>query len=172
MAFQSHAAQIRELTISRDDQRYHVEMDVQLNADAHRAYDVFADAAQLPLINPAIRVARPLADPGAQHRLYTEVRLCVAVFCHTLHQVQNMGGGAEQGGWALTADVIPERSDLRYGHAEWHFTSEGASTDLHLRLEVEPAFWVPPFFGPWLVERLLREQAEITSAGIEHRAAI
>src|SRR3569833_221269 len=147
-------------------------MEVQLNADAQRAYEVLADAALLPLINPAIRAARPLAEPGAERRLYTEVRLCVVVFCHTLHQVQDMGGGAEQGGWTLTADVIPERSDLRYGHAEWHFTSAGGASDLHFRLEVEPAFWVPPFFGPWLVERLLREQAEITSAGIERRAAI
>jgi hypothetical protein len=165
------AAQVQQVDVQRDGDRYRVEMDVLLNADAHRAYEVFSDSSQLPRINPAIQVAQPLIEPGADRRLYTEVHLCIAVFCRTLHQVQDMGGGAQADGWLLTADVLPERSDLRYGHAEWHFAGAGTQTDLHLRLEVEPTFWVPPLFGPWLVGRMLREQAEITSAGIEKLAA-
>ena len=166
----THAADIRQLDVTRDNGRYHVVMDVQLNADAHRAYDAFSDPALLPKINPAIQVATPLTEPGATRRLYTEVRLCVSLFCHTLHQVQDMGGGEQAGGWLLTADVLPERSEFRYGHAEWRFISAGTATDLQLHLDVEPSFWVPPLLGPWVVERMLRDQAQVTSAGIERIA--
>lgn len=171
LSLSSHAADIRQLDVSRDGERYRVDMDVRLNVDARRAYEVFADPALLPQINPSVKVSRLLSEPDSNRRLYTEVRLCAAVFCHTLHQVQDMGGGAQADGWLLTADVIPARSELSYGHAEWHFASEGATTDLRLHLEVEPSFWVPPFFGPWLVQHMLREQAEVTCAGIERLAS-
>src|SRR5262249_2518251 len=82
------AAQVQQVDVQRDGDRYRVEMDVRLNVDAHRAYEVFSDAAQLPHINPSIRIAQPLSEPGADRRLYTEVHLCIAVFCRTLHQVQ------------------------------------------------------------------------------------
>lgn len=170
-AVPAHAADIRQVDVTRDGDRYRVDMDVRLNVDARRAYEVFADPARLPQINPSVKVARLLSEPDSNRRLYTEVQLCATVFCHTLHQVQDMGGGMRADGWLLTADVIPARSDLTYGHAEWHFASQGASTDLRLHLEVVPAFWVPPFFGPWLVQRMLREQAEVTCAGIERLAS-
>jgi hypothetical protein len=165
------AADIRHLDVTRVGDRYHVEMDVLLNADAQRAYKVFADTRRLPEINPAVQVARLLPEPGADRRLYTEVHLCVSVFCHTLHQVQDLGGGPGSGGWLLTADVLPERSELSFGHAEWHFANEGTRTDLRLQLEVEPSFWVPPLLGSWIVQRMLSEQAAVTSAGIERLAS-
>lgn len=168
---QLHAADIRRLDVSRDGDRYHVEMEVHLDVPAQRAYEVFADPAQLPRINESVKVATKLIEPGANNRLYTEVRLCISLFCHTLRQVQDMGGGEQAGGWLLTADVIPARSELSFGHAEWRFAALGSQTDLRLRLDLEPSFWVPPFFGPMIVQRLLREQAEVTSAGIERLAA-
>jgi len=167
----ARAAEIRALTVEREGARFHVEMEVQLAAAAARAFAVFADAANLPRINPAVRVARPLYEAGAQDRLYTEVYLCVAVFCRSLHQVQDLSRATQPDGRHLVADVLPARSDFRYGHAEWIFAGDDKVTDLQLHMEVEPAFWVPPLIGNWFAERLLREQAELTAAGIERLAA-
>ncbi|MFX8418058.1 hypothetical protein ABTL59_19285, partial [Acinetobacter baumannii] len=57
-----HAADIRRLEVSRDGDRYHVEMEVHLDAPAQRAYEVFADPAQLPRINESVKVATKLIE--------------------------------------------------------------------------------------------------------------
>jgi hypothetical protein len=166
----AHAAQIDRLDVVRDGARYRVDMNVQLAAPAPRAFAVFADPALLPQINPSVLVARSLIEPDAANRLYTEVHLCISVLCHTLHQVQDMARVDAPDGGRLTADVLPARSDLRYGHAEWIFAGEAGATRLQFHLEVEPKFWVPPLIGPWLVGHMLRVEAERTSAGIERLA--
>jgi len=74
-------------------------------------------------------------------------------------------------GGDLHAEVLPAQSDFSYGRADWQFRPAGTSTHLRFSAELEPAFWVPPLLGPWLVERSLREEAERTSAGIERLAA-
>jgi hypothetical protein len=165
------AAEIQRLDVTRSGARYRVDMEVRLAASATLAYAVFSTPALLPKINPAVQKVEALAEPGAPQRYYTEVRVCVAWWCRTLHQVQDLRSSATAKGGDLRADVLPARSDLRFGHAEWQFVGDDRRTDLHAQLEVEPAFWVPPLIGPWLVERMLREQAEITSQGIERLAS-
>lgn len=169
-ALPAAAAQIRELVVQRVDARYLVTMEVRLESPAGRSLQAFADYAQLPDINPAVRVARPVdADPSL---LYTEVHVCAALLCKTLHQVQRMQQrDLPDGSGQLSAEVLPDRSDLRYGRADWEFTPEGAGTRLKLRMALEPAFWVPPLIGPALIEHSLREEAARTSAGIERLAS-
>ena len=36
--------------------------------------------------------------------------------------------------------------------------------------EIEPAFWVPPLIGPYLIARELRRQAQVTAESIERLA--
>jgi hypothetical protein len=99
------------------------------------------------------------------------VRVCAAFYCKTLHQTQEMRYTPRPDGGDLHAEVLPAQSDFRYGRADWQFRAAGAGTQLHFIAELEPAFWIPPLIGPWLVERSLSEEAQRTSAGIEHLAA-
>ncbi len=165
------AAEVRSLEVSRDGARYRVEMQVELHAAAAAAYAAFTVPANLPRINPAVRqvrVVRPRVDDQAQ--LYTEVRVCALLYCKTLHQLQDLRYAPRPDGGDLHADVLPGSSDFSYGRADWQFRPAGAAARLHFSAELEPAFWVPPLIGPWLVERSLREEAQRSSAGIERLA--
>jgi hypothetical protein len=169
----AQAAQIDRLDVSKsDDDRYQVTMDVRLDAPAARAYAVFSDPAMLPAINPAVKVARIVGGVSPTFDLYTEVYVCAALFCRTLKQTQKMQLAPASSGGRIVADVQPAVSDFSYGHAEWVFSGDGPSSALHFTMQVEPAFWVPPVIGPWLIARSLRAEAERTSAGIEKAAAL
>jgi hypothetical protein len=169
----AHAADIHSLTVTRDGARYHVEMDVQLQAPAAAAYGVFATPGLLPRINPAVKQVQVLERPNdEQARIYTEVRVCALLYCKNLHQVQDMRYAPRPDGGDLHAQVLPEQSDFTYGRADWSFrpAPAAANTLLHFSAELEPAFWIPPLIGPWLVQRSLRDEAQRTSAGIEQLA--
>lgn len=172
LAGQARAVEVRSIEVTRADTRYHVRMDVRLDVPATAAYAVFADLSLLPRINPAVRVARALDERVAAglRRVYTDVRVCVSFFCRRLEQVQDMRFTSRGDGGDVSAQVIPERSDLRYGRANWTLRDCAGRTCLGFDAELEPRFWVPPLIGPWLVQRKLREEAMQTSAGIERLA--
>jgi hypothetical protein len=166
------AAELQSLQVTHDDDRYRVELEVRLQAPAPAAYAAFTDPASLPLINPSVQKVQVLERPAEDRaRLYTEVRVCAVLYCKTLHQVQEMRYAARPDGGTLHAEVLPALSDFAYGRADWSFRGEGGGTRLHFSAELQPAFWIPPVIGPWLVERSLREEAQRTSAGIERLAA-
>ena len=167
----TQAADIQSLTVTRDATRYHVDLQVTLQAPAAAAYQAFANPANLPRINPNVQQVQVLERSNEQSaRLYTEVRVCAMLYCKTLRQIQDMHYEARPDGGEMQAEVRPEASDFHYGHADWSFRPAGPNTQLHFTAELEPAFWIPPVIGPWLVERSLREEAERTSAGIEKLA--
>ncbi|MGH8461197.1 MAG: SRPBCC family protein [Stenotrophobium sp.] len=166
------AAQVLDVQVDRDGDRYHIDLKAHLDVPAARAYSVFSDYRNLPAINPAVRSATVLgADDDGVTRLATEVHLCVAFFCHDLKQVQDMRRIHDGDATGLSAQVLPQLSDLRYGRAEWRMRPCDGGTCLHFSAELEPGFWVPPLLGPWLIERKLRAQAITTSEGIERLAA-
>ncbi|MBL6750537.1 MAG: SRPBCC family protein [Nevskia sp.] len=165
------AATVETLGVSRQEQRYEVDLRARLDVPAPAAYAAFADPARLPQINPAVQRVQVIgrnADGGL--RLFTEVRVCVAWYCRSLRQVQDMRYAPLPDGGSMNAVVLPLQGDFRAGHAEWEFRAADAGTRLHFHAELEPAFWIPPVLGPWLVERSLRREAESTSAGIERAA--
>lgn len=164
--------EVDELRVDKAGPRYHVDLQVRLDAEPRRAYEVFADFRRLREINPAIRLVESLpgAPPDAQ-RIGTTVRICVAFFCRELRQVQDMTAEPSAAGGRLTADVLPDRSDLRFGHAQWLVWPCGRQACLRFAAELEPGFWVPPLIGPWAMERKLRAEALETSQNLERLAA-
>lgn len=165
------AYQLDHLDVQRHSARYQVDLRVRLEVPASDAYAAFADVKRLPAINPAVKVARwmPGAPEGAS-RIYTDIRVCVSFFCRHLVQVQDMRYHAGSNGGAISAQVIPELSNLRFGEAHWTLDDCAGRTCLSFAATLEPAFWIPPLIGPWLMQRKLREEAMQTSAGIEREA--
>ena len=165
------AAEVQSVAVSREGDRYHVDLRARLDAPTEQAYAVFSDYRNLPAINPAVRSATVLGvNADGTTRLATEVHLCAAFFCRELKQVQDMHRIHEGDALGLNADVLPQLSDLRYGHAEWRMRPCAGGTCLHFSADLEPAFWVPPLIGPWLIQRKLGTQAITTSEGIERLA--
>jgi len=167
------AAEIQSLQVTRNGARYHVEMEVKLQAPSAASYAVFTAPGNLPKINPAVQQVQVIEHhPDALARVYTVVRVCALFYCKRLHQMQDMRYAPRPDGGDLHAEVLPAQSDFTYGRADWRFRPDGAATHLHFSAELEPSFWVPPLIGPWLVERSLREEAQRTSAGIEQLARL
>jgi hypothetical protein len=166
----AQAATIESLKVSRQDRRYEVNLDALLDAPAAAAYAAFADPGNLPSINPAVRHVEVLGRDGEAVRLATEVRVCAALYCRNLRQVNDMHYAPRPDGGDMSAEVLPLQGDFKSGAANWQFRSVEAKTHLHFHAELEPAFWIPPVIGPWLVQRSLRIEAETTSAGIERLA--
>ncbi|MGH8540531.1 MAG: SRPBCC family protein [Stenotrophobium sp.] len=165
------AAEVQSVEVHRDGKRYHIDMQTRLDAEPARAYAVFSDWRRLPEINRSVRSAQVLAENAdGTIRLATEVHFCVAIFCRELRQVQDMHSLRNDATLAITANVLPALSDLRYGKAAWTMTPCAGETCLHFSADLEPDFWVPPLIGPWLIERKLRSQAVATSEGIERLA--
>jgi len=172
LAPSASAGEIQSLQVTRDGARYHVEMEVRLQAPAAAAYSAFATPGNLPRINPAVQRVQVFDQrPDETARIYTEVRVCAMFYCKTLRQMQDMRYAPRPDGGDLHAELLPAQSDFSYGRADWHFRPAGAATQMHFSAELEPAFWIPPLLGPWLVERSLREEAQRTAAGIERMAA-
>ena len=160
------AAQIQNLKVDHAGGHYTVSMQVMLDVPAARAYAVFANPHNLSAINPAVQEVREL--PEAQ--LYTRVRACAGLFCKTMRQQQQMRYAPRADGGHIWAQVIPGDSDMRSGSAQWEFRAIGQRTQLDFNADLEPAFWIPPFLGPWLVENSMRDEAQRTSVGIEQLA--
>ena len=172
----AQAVVVDSLAVTQDGSRYRVAMKVQLDASADAAYAVFADYRNLPRINPAVTQAQVLPETTSPEvsRLHTQLRMCFSFFCKTLDQVQDMRRIEEKPGGRLSARVLPDRSDLRYGQADWRLSDCGSQTAakscLEFTAELEPRFWIPPLIGPWVMERKLRQEAIQTSQGIERLA--
>lgn len=167
------AAEIINLTVDRDDNRYSVVLDVALDTTAGQAFEVMRDYARLGDINPAIQSVVVLgAAPGGGMRVQTAVKVCILFFCRTLEQVQDMRALSNGQVGQIIADVIPELSNLRYGRGDWLIQpcDDELRACLNFAVTVEPDFWIPPLIGPWAIKKKLREEAVQTSLGIESAA--
>jgi hypothetical protein len=165
------AWQLDHVDVTRDGAQYHADLEVKLDVPRDRAFAVFSDFRNLKTINDAVEEITFMHSdvPGAT-RLFTRVRVCVAWFCRHLTQVQDIVRDDRDGALGLSATVLPQFSNLRSGHAQWSMRDCGG-TCLHFHADLEPAFWVPPVIGPWLIQRKMRSEAIETSQGIEKLAA-
>lgn len=164
------AAEVHDVSVTHHDGRYRIFMRVDIAANPQRAMDVFTDYQNLTLINPAVKEVQILASKDDYSQIRTRIEICVLWVCKDVVQVQDM----RREGLRLKARVVAAQSDLRYGKAKWHVwecrSSEAERACLTLHAELEPDFWVPPLIGPYVMKRMLAEEALITSRGIERLA--
>lgn len=170
----SAAAQVQQVTVDHSGARYRIDLSMRLDAAPARAYAVFTDFRNLPRINPVVREEQVTrADTPDIETLRTRIDACVAFFCRTLHQVQTVYLQPRADGGDVRTDIIPARSDFSYGTAHWSFrpcADNTQQTCLHFRAQMQPAFWIPPLIGPWLIERQLRKESIVAGVGIERLA--
>ncbi|HVT35955.1 MAG TPA: SRPBCC family protein [Nevskiaceae bacterium] len=158
------------VTVTRADGVYSVQMHAQLDVTPAHADAVFTRYENLPRINPAVEVVQRRGGGADATRLYTQVRVCVAFFCKHLHQVQDMRRAQHDGIYEIDAQVLPGQGELKRGAAHWRIAPCGNGSCLEFSAQLQPDFWVPPLIGPWLIQRKLREEAEVTVQGIERVA--
>lgn len=147
------AAKIRTLDIEQVHGRYMFSSDAFLDAPPAAVFAVLTDydANHFERISSIYKESRympPEAD--GTPLVYTRVEGCVVFFCKTMRRVERLETEPPD---FIRATVLPARSDFRYSRAEWTLQAVGSGTLLKYRLEMEPAFWVPPVVGPWLIKQ-------------------
>jgi hypothetical protein len=162
------AGEVIDVVVEQSDTRYVVEIDARFDVPAARLRELLTDYPNLGLINDSIRRSEVLETISPRHHcVRTEARVCVALLCKTIVQVQDV---SQMPDGDLIATVRATRSDFSYGVARWQFLEEAAGTRMRFRSEIEPAFWVPPLIGPWMIRRALQAEAIKSVANLERLA--
>ena len=152
---------------TRSHETYRVSVEVVVDASPARVQRWLADYEGLHRLNSGILESDVLERQGDREALVRIVtRACFAFFCTTTTQVQEF---VERHG-RLHATILPERSDYKSGSVQWRFMPEGDRTRVHLDVELEPDFWIPPLLGIYLIKKGVRNQALETLQSIERLA--
>jgi hypothetical protein len=164
----AQAAEFRSLQVSRDAGRYQVKADVYLAAPPEAVYGVLTDYAHFGRISPSIVANRVVqSDSGEGALVYTDSRICALFICRHVQETQRF---IRKPPLILDAVVLPEQSNLKSGSSSWRLEAEGEGTRMHMELDLEPAFWVPPLIGPALVVGSLKAEGRRAAAGVERLA--
>ncbi len=161
-------AQVEHLTVERSGEDYNVSLRAVLDAPLDQVWSVLTDYARFHEVSPAIKESEILEQRDAHtHRVRTRAAACVLIFCKETEQVQTMH---QQAPGRLAVEVDPAHSDFEFGRARWYLEAASDVTHLQFEARIRPAVWVPPVIGPWVVQRVLHEEARATTDGLERLA--
>lgn len=171
---QVHAAQVLGVQVRREGGQFQIGMEVAIDAPPPAVFRALTDYPALPRYSHSIRTVRvkPTGDPNRE-QLYTTMHVCVLFFCRTMREEQIMTATATRTGGVLRATLVSQGSAFRSGHGSWTVKPCAAARNtacMDVRLELVPAFWVPPVIGPWLIRRRMYAEARRTSVALQRLA--
>ncbi len=148
------AADLRSIDVTFDGELYEFESVVWFSTGIDETYDVFSRWDYSTRFSSAVVEARDTEIDG-QPGYYVVNRGCVLFFCKSLTRE---GRVEREHNRVMRAFADPEKSDFRRADEEWEFSEDDGGTRVIYRLKMEPAFWVPPAIGPWMIKRKLRKE--------------
>lgn len=158
------AGQVESGAVQEQEGVYTLHLTAVLDADRDKVFALIADHGGLHRLSHVIVQSGLLVPPvpgGVRRRLMLHV--CILVFCFKGPLAEDIG---ERSPELMTTTVVPELSDFKSGRSEWRLAALGhRSTRIRLDYQLEPAFWVPPVIGPWLIKR---KMLNIAREAIEH----
>lgn len=159
------AADLREVTVEKEDGRYRLRSETWFDATPGALYRVLSDYELHTQFTSAITESRNL-EPGSdgRPRYYTKMQGCILLFCKSFVRIGSLKLTPEV---EIVATADPSLSDVHYSREHWHLRAEGRGTQLVYEFELEPEFWVPPVIGPYLVKRVLKAGGEDAVQRIE-----
>ncbi len=159
------AGDVIEATVTNEDKRYFVNLEVVINADARHVFKILTDYENLTSISDSITESNLIYSlSDNDHRVKVTTKACVTFFCKTIVQIQDV---EQLPGMVIISTTIPDKSDVDYAHARWKITSNDGLTHVSFNADLKPSFWVPPLIGPPLIERALRNEALAVIEGLE-----
>ncbi len=151
--------------VAHHDNIYEVSFRVRLEVSPEEVRRIVTDYANLPRLSPTIVSSRVTHDP--EMTLTLSLRPCVwVVFCKTLRKVSTVREGREE----IAYDANPQTSDFLQAAERLSITRDASNprvAEVEYRARLEPKFSVPPLIGPWLIERQIIRDLEITSERLE-----
>lgn len=159
--------------MARSGERFLIDMHIAIDAPTQAVFWALQDYAAMARYNPDLRAVRIVRTPAPDRvRLFTTIHTCVLVFCKTMRQEQIMTATASADGGTLDAELL-RYGDFEGGHGVWVVKpcpTGRALACLDVRIELVPAFWVPPVLGSWVVGRKMDQEAHRTGDGLEQTA--
>jgi hypothetical protein len=163
-------ATLRDVDVSRRQDRYRVVAETHLDASPEAIYKVLLDFNndRYQRISEIYKESSYLPPDGDGTPLvYTRVEGCLLGFCRSMRRVERLEVVTPR---FIRSRTVPERSDFKYSMSEWTFAAEGDGTRVTYLMEMEPDFLLPPFVGPWLLKRTLLQGAPAAIEQIENLA--
>ena len=165
--FPTLPATLRDVDVSREEERYRVIADTHLEASPEAVYKVLLDFDndRYQRISEIYKESSYLPpDSDGTPLVYTRVEGCLLGFCRSMRRVERLEVVTPR---FIRSRTVPERSDFKYTLSEWTFAAEGDGTRVTYLMEMEPDFWLPPFVGPWFLKRTLMQGAPAAIDQIE-----
>jgi len=172
-AVSAQAAQVSGVQVARNGGRFLIDMHIAVHAPAPAVFRALQDYGAMARYNSDLRAVRVERTPAPDRvRLFTTIHACVLIFCKTMREEQLMTATAIADGGTLHAELLPY-GDFKSGRGVWMVKpcpTARSVTCLDVRIELVPAFWVPPVLGPWAIGRTMDEEARRTGDGLEKTA--
>ena len=161
----ANGAELREVSVEKVGERYHLVSTTYFEASQSQLYKVLTDFDKYPLFSTAF-VEAENRDPDEQGRpgFYTRMEGCALLFCKSYIRV---GYLELQPQHDIVAVIDPEQSNFAYSKERWQLIPEGEGTIMIYNFEMEPAFWVPPLIGPYVIKRALKSSGAAAVGRIE-----
>ena len=159
------AGEIENAEVVHHEGVYTLDLSVVLSSDFEPVYDILTDHEQLHRISEVLVDTRLITEPGSpskRRRLVTET--CILFFCFAAVMVEDVRITEDR----IATRIIPLLSDYRSGQTIWQVAPSGPNhSRIKLHVELEPAFWIPPLIGPYVMKKKMESEARKTIHNIE-----
>jgi hypothetical protein len=151
------AADLREVTVEKDEDRYQLTSETWFDASASELYRVLTDYDLFTQFSSVFVESRNLeAGANGRPRYFTRMEGCMLMFCKSFVRIGELTLWPTR---KIIATADPEESDFYYSRERWTLKPDGDGTLLIYEFELEPSFWVPPVIGPFVMKRVLKAGA-------------
>lgn len=154
--------------VSFDQGVYKASIEMQINAAADKVYALFTDFNHLSRLSVNIRNSEIIDEDPPEYTVLVETHNCVLFFCVDLKQTQEV---IELGDGYIVVEDIKDQSDFSLASSHWHIRAFEKGTRVTVYSEMQPDFWLPPIFGPWLFKSSLIEETQNIIEQLEKLAA-
>jgi hypothetical protein len=152
------AAELTDIEVAHEDGRYSLKSTTIFDASQSQLYGVLTDYDQFKKFATAfVETENRGPDEQGRPQFYTRMEGCVLLFCKSYLRVGYLELKPE---YDIVAIVDPEQSNFKYSRERWQLIPEGEQTKLIYEFEMEPAFWVPPLVGPYVIKKSMRSGGE------------
>jgi hypothetical protein len=177
------------VTPLKKDGSFDIEMHAQIHASPPAIFSLITDYDNLHVLSKSILSSR-VTDKLDDHTTFIALHLQICIFqaecnnwrfhvaallartfganCYIFEQRQAMTVSPPA---SLHVEIRAEGNHGFAGYADWYFTPEGTGTKVDFHSTLTPQFWVPPFFGPPLIECMVQTESKFLFAGLEQCSA-
>ena len=162
------AATVLHTEVEHKAGRYTVTFEFRVSAGADAVRRRLTDYDHLVRLSRVVQKSEqlPPGDDG-RPRVRVVMRSCFLFFCQTVLKLETVTEFPD-GRLIIVAD--PTESDYRYSRVEWQIRAEATQTHVTYHAEHEPAFFVPPLIGPWVVKSRIRHELKLMAERLEQLA--